>query len=51
MKRSDFTGLGNVYRFTLTQQLKNRANLISLAILLLFCLASVPVMTLTVPSP
>ena len=46
MKRSDFEGLGKVYTFTLTQQLKNKANLVSLIILLVFCLASVPVMTI-----
>ena len=47
MKRSEFAGTGKVCVFTLTQQLKNRANIISLVILLLFCLASVPVMSLT----
>ena len=46
MKRSDFEGLGKVYKFTLTQQLKNKANLISVAILMVFCLVSVPLMSI-----
>lgn len=45
MKRSDFAGLGQVYRFTLFQQLKNKANMISLAILLVMCLVSMPLVS------
>ncbi len=43
MWRREFTGLGHVFRFTLVQQLKNKANIASLVILLLLCLVSMPV--------
>lgn len=43
---NDFAGTGQVYRFTLLQMLKGRANLIATLLLLLFSVASVPVMTL-----
>lgn len=46
IRKSDFTGTGKVYRFTLTQMLKGRANIISLVIFLLLAAASIPVMTL-----
>ena len=46
MWKREFTGLGHVYRFTLVQQLKNRSNIISLVILLVLCLVSMPVMSL-----
>ena len=46
MKRSELTGLGEGYRFTLRQQLKNRANLISAVILLVAALVSLPIASL-----
>ncbi len=42
MRKSDFKGLKPVYRFTLFQMLKNRANLISAIILILFAVAVFP---------
>lgn len=42
MHKSDFKGLKPVYRFTLFQMLKNRANLISVIILVLFSIAIFP---------
>lgn len=39
-------GVGQVYRFTLTQHLKNRTNLISLIVMLVLALVSVPVASL-----
>lgn len=41
-RKEDFRGTGQVYRFTLIQLLKNRANLISMVILLLMSLFSIP---------
>lgn len=46
MWKREFNGLGQVYRFTLIQQLKNRSNIVSLAILLVMCLVSMPLMSL-----
>jgi len=46
MKRYELVGLGKVYKFTLIQQLKNKASLVSAIILMVFCLASVPVMSM-----
>lgn len=46
LTRSDFTGTGKVFVFTLMQQLKNRANQISLLIILLFALLALPVAAL-----
>ena len=46
ISRNDFTGTGKVYRFTLGQMLKGKANVITLFILLLFAAVSIPVMTL-----
>ena len=45
-KKTSFEGTGKVYRFTVRQFFKSRANMISLAVLLIFALASVPMMTL-----
>ena len=42
IRKSDFVGLGQVFRFTLTQMLKNRANLISAIILIVFAIAAFP---------
>jgi ABC-type Na+ efflux pump permease subunit len=44
--KGQLTGTGMVYRFTLTQFLKNKANMISLIIIILFSIASVPVTSL-----
>lgn len=44
-KKSDFTGTGSVYRFTLVQMLKAKANLITTVIFLLFAVAAIPVST------
>lgn len=46
ISRKDFTGTGKVYCFTLGQMLKGKANIITLFIMLLFAVASIPVMTL-----
>lgn len=48
MKRTDgsLRGIGKVYAFTLSQFVKGKANLITLAVLFLLSLASVPCMTL-----
>lgn len=45
LKKSDFTGTGKVYRFTLSQMMKGKANIISLIIFFLIAAASIPVMT------
>lgn len=42
LSKHDFTGTGKVFRFTLTAHVKNKSNLVSLAIMLLLALASVP---------
>lgn len=44
--KEQLTGTGMVYRFTLTQFLKNKANIISLVIMILFSIAAVPVSSL-----
>lgn len=46
MKRNDLAGTKQVYGFTLRQLLRSKANIISLLVLLLVALASVPVMSL-----
>lgn len=46
ISRKEFTGTGKVYRFTLGQMLKGKANIITLIILLLIAAFSIPVMTL-----
>ena len=46
LNKSDFTGTGKVFGFTLAQMLKGRANIIALIIFLLLAAASIPVMTL-----
>ena len=43
-KRSSLVGLGKVYNFTLIQLFKNKANLISFGIMILFALAAPPLM-------
>lgn len=42
LSKHDFTGVGKVFRFTLAAHVKNRSNLVSLMIMLLLALASVP---------
>ncbi len=42
LSKHDFTGTGKVFRFTLTAHVKNKSNLVSLAIMLLLALASIP---------
>lgn len=44
--KEQLTGTGMVYRFTLQQFLKNKANMISLVIMILFAIGSVPVTSL-----
>lgn len=46
LSKYDLTGTGKVFRFTLAQHLKNKANIVTLVVLAVFSLASVPVMTL-----
>ncbi len=46
ISRNDFTGTGKVYRFTLSQMVKGKANIITMLIFFLIAAASVPVMTL-----
>lgn len=46
MKNNPYKGTGKVYSFTVSQFFKSRANLISLIVLLVFALLSVPVMCL-----
>ncbi len=46
ISKADFVGTGKVYSFTLQQYVKNKANIITFVILLLFCLASVPISAL-----
>lgn len=45
LRKQEFKGTGQVYRFTLVQLLKNRANLVSLIIMLLFAFFAIPVAT------
>lgn len=49
MRKYDFTGTGKVFSFTLLQSAKSPSSLISLAILLLFSLLSVPMLSLFGP--
>lgn len=44
--KEQLTGTGMVYRFTLLQFLKNKANIISLVIMILFAIGSVPITSL-----
>ena len=46
LRKSDFTGTGKVFRFTLVQMLKGKANIITMLIFFLFAAGSIPVMTL-----
>ncbi len=46
ISKNDFTGTGKVYRFTLSQMIKGKANIITVLILLLITAASIPVMAL-----
>jgi len=46
MTKTDRSGFGKVYSFTLSQLIKSRANIISLVILLVFALLSVPISSL-----
>ena len=43
--KNDFTGTGKVYAFTLSQFFKGKANLITLAVLFVISLFSVPVIS------
>lgn len=45
LRKSDFTGTGKVFRFTLSQMVKGKANIITMLIFFLFAAASIPVMT------
>lgn len=45
LRKKELKGTGKVYRFTLVQLLKSRANLITLIIMLLFACFSIPVVT------
>ncbi|MCE5197193.1 MAG: ABC transporter permease [Negativicutes bacterium] len=51
LNKNDFTGIGKVYSFTLTQYAKSKANLIALAIMLLLVLVSVPLVVLFKGNP
>ena len=42
-KKGSFTGIGKVYRFTLAQLLKNKANTVSFLVLFLIAILAVPV--------
>lgn len=42
LSKQDFTGVGKVFRFTLAAHVKNKSNLVSLIIMLLLALVSVP---------
>ena len=46
MHKSDFTGTGKVYRFSLQQLIKNKANIVSSVIMLVLALCAVPLITL-----
>lgn len=46
LRKSDFTGTGKVFRFTLAQMVKGKANIITMLIFFLFAALSIPVMTL-----
>ena len=46
ISRNDFNGTGSVYRFTLSQMLKGKANIITMLIFFLIAAASIPVMML-----
>ena len=45
LRKSDFTGTGKVFRFTLSQMVKGKANIITMLIFFLFAAASIPIMT------
>lgn len=42
ISKTDFIGTGKVFRFTLSQYVKNKANVITFVVLLLICALSVP---------
>ncbi|MBQ6294198.1 MAG: ABC transporter permease [Lachnospiraceae bacterium] len=46
MKRNTFAGTGKVFRFTLVQLLKSKANIRSMIIMLILALASIPLLSL-----
>lgn len=46
LSKKDFEGTGKVFRFTLAAHLKNKANIVSLIILVVFALISVPLLNL-----
>ncbi len=47
INKSDFSGTGSVFKFTFFRFFKTKANIISMVLLFVFALASVPVMGLT----
>lgn len=46
LSKSDFNGTGKVYRFTLAQMVKGKANIITMLVFFLFAALSIPIMTL-----
>ncbi len=44
LSKADFEGTGKVFRFTLLEHLKNKSNIVSLIILVVFALVSVPLL-------
>lgn len=46
LRKSDFTGTSKVYRFTLAQMAKGKANIITVLIFFLLAALSIPIMTL-----
>ncbi|MBQ3880253.1 MAG: ABC transporter permease [Oscillospiraceae bacterium] len=46
LSKQDFTGTGKVFRFTLLEHLKNKSNIVSIVILVIFALVSVPVVNI-----
>lgn len=46
LSKYDFTGTGKVFRFTLAQMVKGKANIITMLIFFLFAALSIPIMTL-----
>ncbi len=46
LSKTDFAGTGRVFRFTLSQYVKSKANVITFIVLILICFASVPISSL-----
>lgn len=51
ISKGDFVGTGKVFRFTLSQYVKNKANIITFIILILVCALSAPLSTLMADTP